>query len=119
MFAVLPVLTAFSLGGSPVMAGPTVSGSVRVNNTSANPVPVTIQGGNTGSGNRLPTQNVNEPGRHPFQESIVLNSGAGCAPFVCSTSFSPVPAGKRLVVTYVSAVFVSSNGGLRIMHSSG
>lgn len=50
-------------------------------------------------------QNVDEPGRNPYQESQAFNfigSCSGAGGEICSVSFAPVPAGYRLVVTSVS-----------------
>jgi hypothetical protein len=41
-------------------------------------------------------QNVDEPARNPYSES------AGCDSYGFTAVFSPVPAGKRLVVTFVN-----------------
>ena len=41
-------------------------------------------------------QNVDEPGRNAYSES------ASCFSFGCLAIFSPVPAGKRLVVTFIN-----------------
>jgi hypothetical protein len=52
------------------------------------------------------TENIDEKGRVPYQ----AGSAANCAlphdgPQICSLSFAAVPAGYRLVITYVSASF--------------
>lgn len=81
-------------------AGPPGGLSVDVVNTPSNPVPVTLQGTSTVSGNvvvtntPLPVQDI----REPFQASNLSNSGADAA-----LSFPAVPAGKRLVIEHVSA----------------
>jgi len=57
-------------------------------------------------------QNVNEPGLNPYQKFISFNQGgAYCYNFACSVEFPAVPAGKRLVITYVSAQFGLASGG--------
>jgi hypothetical protein len=52
-----------------------------------------------------PVQNRDEPGRNPYQKTVLFNPGANCSTFVCTASFPAVPAGQRLVVTYASAEF--------------
>ena len=48
----------------------------------------------------------------PYQETVHFNQGpATCTQFVCEATFATVPAGKRLVVTFVSAVYGLSPGG--------
>lgn len=49
-------------------------------------------------------RNQDEPGRNPYSQN------AGCFGRGCSLTFSPVPAGQRLVVTFVNAVVEGSNG---------
>jgi hypothetical protein len=57
-------------------------------------------------------QNVNEPGLNPYQKFIIFNQGgAHCYDFACTVEFPAVPAGKRLVITYVSAQFALAGGG--------
>jgi hypothetical protein len=50
-------------------------------------------------------RNIDEPGRNPYQQSISFqqNTFAGCTINSCVVTFNAVPAGRRLVVTYVSA----------------
>jgi hypothetical protein len=90
--------------------------NVTVVNTTANPVPVTGNVGVTGSVSVVNTPNVNianlpavsiEPGRFPYQQFTGFNQGPTNCPneFYCVVTFPPVPQGKRLVVTYVSAQF--------------
>jgi hypothetical protein len=52
-------------------------------------------------------QNADEPGRNPYQDSQTFNQTTqdGCTQFVCTLKFTPVPSGKRLVVTYASATY--------------
>lgn len=59
------------------------------------------------------TQNIDEPGRNPYQESYFsyLNDCAAASKF-CNFNFSVVPAGKRLVITHVSAYVDIQNGQL-------
>lgn len=75
--------------------------SVSIANTDTNPVPV---------------RNLDNATRSPYQETISFNQDQAnfCDNFVCVVSFPAVPAGKRLEVTYVSAVFNSPNGGATI-----
>ncbi len=41
-------------------------------------------------------ENIDEPARNPYSET------ASCDSYGCTATFSPVPAGKRLVVTFVN-----------------
>jgi hypothetical protein len=79
-----------------------VSGSVSVTGTPS------VSVVNTPSVNvaNLPTVSL-EPGRSPYQQFGGFNPGPANCPneFFCVVTFAPVPAGKRLVVTYVSAGF--------------
>lgn len=59
-------------------------------------------------------RDIDEPGLSPFRESVqVTQSTTTCPPSLasCNVVFSTVPAGKRLVVTYVSTVFFLDSGG--------
>ncbi len=47
----------------------------------------------------LPTVNIDEPGRIPYQ-AVVLGKCNGTA---CSATFNAIPAGHRLVIQHVSA----------------
>jgi hypothetical protein len=51
-------------------------------------------------------KNVDEPGRAPYQQMIEFNSGAPACPLsqFCLLTFSPVPAGKRLIVERATAL---------------
>ena len=51
-------------------------------------------------------RNQDEPGRNPYSQN------AGCFGKNCSLTFPPVPAGQRLVVTFVNAVAEGSDGGI-------
>src|SRR5262245_12717336 len=96
-----------------VVAYPTVTiakniSDVFITNDAANAVPVAQQGPITVNG----TVSVNQPvtvaadasDRQPYQKTIFFNQTAStCTQFVCNVSFDPVPAGKRLVITYASA----------------
>ena len=53
-------------------------------------------------------QNIDEPGRNPYQEGKQFSANAmNCdnSNFTCTARFPAVPAGKRLVLTYVSAFY--------------
>jgi hypothetical protein len=59
-------------------------------------------------------KNVDEPGRMPYQEMVSYNGGSSptCATSqFCIPTFSPVPAGKRLVVEHISAMIFVVNTG--------
>jgi hypothetical protein len=91
--------------------------NVGVNNTSSNPVPVTGSVGIDPSSNTVQLGNpanspgfvedVGAPGRIAFQQSVQLNFTAGDS---MSSNFILVPAGKRLVIGFVSAGWVIPNG---------
>jgi hypothetical protein len=55
-------------------------------------------------------QNIDEPGRNPYQETVTLIDGCPGAPAQCLLDFAAVPAGKRLVVKSIST-FVSFSSG--------
>lgn len=58
-------------------------------------------------------QDRDEPGRNPWQQSIdVTQNATNCGVLLinCFVNFATVPAGKRLVVTYASAVFAGADG---------
>ncbi len=58
------------------------------------------------------TQNVDEPGRNPYQERQAYSFSGTCSGTVCITDFSPVPAGSRLVITNVSGNLILGNGAV-------
>ena len=108
--------------GLPAMAAPPSSPgnapaqNVTVVNDAATPVPVTGNVRVTGSVSvsNTPTVSVDgisglavEPGRSPYQQVTAFNPGDSDCPNAsyCVVQFPAVPAGKRLVVTYVSAEF--------------
>ena len=51
------------------------------------------------------TRNADEPGRVPYNSSFPLQS---CSNGGCAVYFAPVPAGYRLVITYMSVLFSSA-----------
>jgi hypothetical protein len=57
------------------------------------------------------TQNVDEKGRTPFHQTLSLNLNASspldCSTNSCNVVFSAVPAGYRLVITYVFAGYTA------------
>ena len=53
-------------------------------------------------------QNVDDPGRIPYQASVLGTTGANCSIIGCTFAFAPVPAGHRLVVQHVS-MFIQPN----------
>jgi len=56
-------------------------------------------------------KSVDEPARAPYQHNIGFNQGPStCGQFYCEVVFPAVPAGKRLEVTYVSALFGAPGG---------
>lgn len=72
---------------------------VKVINSPSEPVPVTgtVSVSNLG-GTPLPVRDVDNPARQPFQANIIE-----APPFIPNPVFFTVPAGKRLVIEYVSA----------------
>jgi hypothetical protein len=63
-------------------------------------------------------QNIDERGRNPYQQTIQFAptvTGTGSTPCisgnVCLALFKPVPAGYRLVVTQVSAIYPAASTG--------
>jgi hypothetical protein len=91
--------------------------NVGVNNSSSNPVPVsgtvgidtssnTVQLGNQANSPGL-VEDVSSPGRIAFQESAQLDFTAG-DPHTANVIL--VPAGKRLVIQFVSAAWIVPNG---------
>jgi hypothetical protein len=79
---------------------------VRVMNTASEPVPV------RGTVSVDGAVQVSSPATEPYQETIHFNQSATtCTQFVCAVDFPAVPAGKRLVVTFVSARYGLSPGG--------
>jgi hypothetical protein len=58
------------------------------------------------------TQNIDEPGRNPYQEYYFSGSATcGSGQKFCNFDYSTVPVGKRLVVTHVSG-YVDVIGGM-------
>ena len=85
-------------GVSPVL----VVNPVSLNPATPNPVTIVNPGGAPSAvtvTNTVTVQNRDEPGRNPYQES----SGVVCTSDRCIADFPVVPAGHRLVVTFVSA----------------
>ncbi len=79
---------------------------VKVVNSATEPVPV------TGAVSVNGAVQVSSPATQPYQETIHFNQGpTTCTQFVCDVDFPAVPAGKRLVVTFVSARYGLSPGG--------
>ena len=81
----------------------TVTGSVGVTNTTANPVGVQI------SNTKVSTSDVNKPVHTPFSKrfDVTFTSGSGSANFT-------VPAGKLLVITYMSCD-IGANPGAHVL----
>src|SRR4051794_26374006 len=80
---------------------------VRVTNTAADPVQVSGKVAIDGA-----VEVTAAAADQPYQETVHFNqSAATCTNFVCEATFAAVPAGKRLVVTYLSATYGLSPGG--------
>lgn len=59
-------------------------------------------------------RNQDEPGRNPYSQNVT------CFGFTCGgLTFSPVPAGQRLVVTFVNAVVNGGNGSPLLLGGHG
>ena len=81
----------------PITGSTTVSGAVSISGT----VPVTQSGTwNVGVAGTLNAKNIDERGRNPFAVQTFCSSSNSNS---CFSSMPPVPAGKRLVLEYVSA----------------
>ena len=77
-----------------------------------------MTGGATAFAQTPPTmvQNVDEPARNPFQQTVFIS--AGCSG-PCDVVFSKVPASKLLRITYVSCWFqVGDTNGVRLVYLS-
>ena len=106
--SVLVCSTPFVLAPALLLAKPAWADSVIVTNSSAHPVPVT---GTVTNPSTAPvfTSSTTDPGRTPYQSQAVACyspacSGAfSCSGPVCVATFTPVPAGKRLVIQNTQA----------------
>jgi hypothetical protein len=71
-----------------------------------------IWAGNAQAQKAALVENIDEPGRNPYQASVIFNQDpTNCTQFVCTADFPAVPAGKRLVITYASALYGLTSGG--------
>lgn len=90
---------------------------VVIANDAEHPVPVRAQGttevaGTVGVSGTVDVGTLASE-RTPYQHSFLFNQTATtCTQFVCAASFPAVPAGQRLVVTYASARFALTSGGV-------
>jgi hypothetical protein len=85
----------------PLQAAPPPKDDVRVINTTAEPVPVAVQGTPpvtvaNSAAQAVPTRNVDDPARTAVQRTALLIVAAGTK--FGSTPMYTVPAGKRLVI---------------------
>jgi hypothetical protein len=102
------IATGAATAGPPTVT-PGPSQPVQVTNTSANPVPVSVQGSTTVTGN---VQVTNTPNVNVASTVFVQQAGipysfdkvATCNNFNCFADFPTVPAGKLLVITHMSAL---------------
>jgi hypothetical protein len=115
-FVMLLAAFVFSgpLAGSSFGAPP--PGEVKVINTSTQPVPTVITNTpttkiKTDADNPIFVQDVDNPARQPFQQKMNFNLADGFSE-VCMP-IATVPAGKRLVIEYVSAK-VNIPGGQKL-----
>lgn len=57
-------------------------------------------------------QNRDDPGRNHYQQHVhIVQDSTNCDDLYCGLSFNPVPAGKRLVITYASVAFSLNTPG--------
>jgi hypothetical protein len=121
----------FPQAASAAPAGPTVT----VDNTSSNPVPVVAQGSTTVAGNvtvsngasnpvpvagnvavsnartsPVPVVAVDNPARQPFQFSRSLTFSPATGQTSCAGPCFSVPAGKRMVIEFVSVIAEVGSG---------
>jgi hypothetical protein len=82
-----------------VTGSTTVSGSVAASQSGV---------WNVGINGTASVKDVDQKDRHPFQQTVYFNMTGGLNN---STNFNKVPAGQRLVITYVSAEFGLAPGG--------
>jgi hypothetical protein len=66
------------------------------------------------------TENIDEPGRNPWQQTRQTQINTGdCHSGLCVVIFKDVPKGKRLVLTYASALFEGSTAlGVGVVDAS-
>ena len=69
--------------------------------------PVTVTG-NVGITGTAAVRDVDQKDRNPYQHTVVFNETGGLNN---NADFPAVPAGNRLVITYVSALFTLASGG--------
>jgi hypothetical protein len=112
----LGLITAvlIATGGGPAVAqGALKPLQALIVNSSNEPVPVVLTGATSVDG-VVTVRSLDEPGRSPYQEQINF--------ILCqqsSNAFSEVPAGKRLVITHVSAsLTVPLDGGISMLRLS-
>jgi hypothetical protein len=77
---------------------------VTVTNPAADPVLVRVL---NNQARPVPVQDVDQPARSPFQKKVRIDLPAGQC---CENGFVDVPAGKRLVIEYASALGLGSPG---------
>ena len=107
ILAAMPLPALADNGVSPVV----VVNPVTLNPATPNPVTIVNPGGAPSAvtvTNKVTVQNRDEPGRNPYQES----AGTLCTPDRCVAEFPAVPAGHRLVVTFVSAFIQPAPAGV-------
>jgi len=114
--AVTVLVLGLGPAGSPAFAaGPDPGINVTVTNPPSTPVPVTLQGTSSISGNvnvtNFPatqvTRDVLAPGQNPTTHTVVFNFSNANEPQVSPN----VLTGQRFIVTYVSVVLFSNNAG--------
>jgi hypothetical protein len=116
LFAIAAIL---GTTGAATAAGPDPGLNVTVTNPPSAPVPVTLSGTSSVSGSvavtNFPavqkTRDILAPGQSPFTQKTSFNPSE----FVFATPVTtPVPAGQRFIINYVSVVAFSQNTGFHL-----
>jgi hypothetical protein len=111
----LAIAAILGTTGAATAAGPNPGINVTVTNPPSAPVPVTLSGTSSISGNvaitNFPavqkTRDVLAPGQNPFTQRTGFNPTDSFSDIPVTPQ---VPAGQRFIVSYVSAIAFSGNG---------
>ena len=100
-------ITGLFMNSTQVAAQNPHPGSAPVNIVSPLPLPVTgslsVSGGTVAVSGTVNVRDVDKAVSEPFQENIFAQVDVGIIGSPRSFAFSPVPAGKRLIIEHVSA----------------